>query len=286
MINSFMACIPLEGDALRGGARGLVILDESRNWPLCGGNKMRKLFSIMENHRPSGILTFGSKYSSHCLAAAYWGAMRACPVRLLVLDDEEPNYEQYPHLALSARLGAEMVFVPTCEARERIDHERTGRPGYHWIPGGGHCRKGLEAYRDWFSRVLMRYPELGQRHAVVLPYGTGTTALGILSAIRDKGMAMRVIGVSVSRDRQQCYRAAREWMNEDALAWLDIDDRFAGHYGQRVPSHEKLRMDFLKRTGIFPDPIYNIRVVEFLESEKPDNIIMIHTGGQINNLLP
>lgn len=265
---------------------GLMVVDESRNWPVCGGNKIRKLSNILLHKKVEGLLTFGSKYSSHCLATAYWGATNNCPVRLLIIDDEEPDVSWFPHLNLSARMGAEVIFVPNDEASERIDHERAQFSEYCWIPGGGHCLAGFIAYRDWFSEFLAQATEARQRDAVILPYGTGTTALGILAAIRDQELPMRVIGVSVARERQRCLLAAREILDENALTFLDIDDRFAGQYGERKPHHDRLRLDFLMRSGIFPDPIYNIRVVEYLQAERIDNVIMIHTGGQLNNLLP
>lgn len=263
----------------------LTVLDESRNWPLCGGNKARKLSYILRDEKVKGLLTFGSKYSSHCLATAYFGAKLGCPVRLLVLDKEEPNIDRYPHLALSSKLGAELVFVPTDDAYKRIAEEKAHFVDYHWIPGGGHCQAGFIAYKDWFVDALQKHPELCERDKVVLPYGTGTTALGILAAIHEKGLAMRVIGVSVARDHQRCLEAAREFLDDNTLSLLHIDDRYAGQYGLFKTNHKRLRAKFLKRTGLFPDPIYNVRVIEYMNEERLNNMIMVHTGGQLNNLL-
>lgn len=264
----------------------LSVLDESRNWPVCGGNKVRKLYRILGEERVKGLLTFGSKYSSHCLAAAYWGARHDCPVRLLVLDEEEIDIPRYPHLVLSKKLGAELIFVPIEQAHEKISDEQVRFSEYRWIPGGGHCLAGLEAYKDWFLSVLSEYPELRKRTKVILPYGTGTTALGILAAIREEELSMQVIGVSVSRDRIRCLTAAREFIDEASITYLQIDDRYSGRYGERENHHDNLRMEFLKRIGVLPDPIYNVRVVEYLYEENVTEGIVIHTGGQLNNLLP
>jgi len=263
----------------------LSVLDESSNSPFCGGNKVRKLNRILGQERSKGLLTFGSKYSSHCLAVAYWGAKHDCPVRLLVLDEEEIDTRRFPHLVLSKRLGADLIFVPNAQAYERITGEQVKFPGYRWIPGGGHCMAGLEAYKAWFLSVLSEYPELRTRTKVVLPYGTGTTALGILAAIREEGLSMRVIGVSVSRDRIRCLTAAREFIDEASIKFLQIDDRYSGRYGERERHHDAIRMRFLKRTGILPDPVYNVRVVEYLYEENVTEGILVHTGGQLNNLL-
>jgi 1-aminocyclopropane-1-carboxylate deaminase/D-cysteine desulfhydrase-like pyridoxal-dependent ACC family enzyme len=206
-------------------------------------------------------------------------------VRLLVLDEGDIDIPSYPHLMLSKKLGAELIFVPIEQAQKRISAEKVRFSGYRWIPGGGHCSGGLEAYKAWFLSVLSEYPELRNRNKVVLPFGTGTTALGILAAISKEGLSMRVIGVSVSRDRTRCLTAAREFIGEGSITNLEIEDRYSGRYGERETHHDGLRMQFFKKTGILPDPIYNVRVIEYLYEENVTEGILIHTGGQLNNLL-
>jgi 1-aminocyclopropane-1-carboxylate deaminase/D-cysteine desulfhydrase-like pyridoxal-dependent ACC family enzyme len=186
---------------------------------------------------------------------------------------------------MSVTLGADLVRVPTSEAYDRIKEEKKSFSSYFWIPGGGHTEDGLRAYSDWFGSVLDKKSSLSDQNWVAVPYGTGTTALGILRAICDRGLTMEVIGISVSRSKDRCLEAARELVSREELGQLTIDDRFEGRYGERTSKQERLRKIFLEETGILPDPIYNVRVVEYLEEECLENGIVINTGGQWNNLL-
>lgn len=263
-----------------------VIVDESRNSPLAGGNKIRKLCRIIGSMEPKGLLTLGTPFSNHCLAVAYWGATRRVPVRLLILTDRNTGAATYPNLAMAKSLGAELVFIAHESAERRIAQEISEYQEYMWIPGGGHSREGLEAYRDWFLDLMQQHPALKAREWVAVAYGTGTTALGILASIEALALDIQVIGISVARVRERCIYAALELVSHEDIARLKIDDRFAGRYGVREAHHEELRLSFLRKTGILVDPIYNIRVVEFLEAENLENGIIVHTGGQLNNLLP
>ncbi len=234
-------------------------------------------------------MTHGSKYSSHCLATAYWGATQNIPVRLLILEKDSADISKYPHLKLAKYLGAELLFIDPSRAQERIDEERRQFHTYYWVPGGGHTRAGMNAYKDWFCKILNESPDLKSREWIALPYGTGTTALGILYAIFEIGLEMKVIGVSVSRTKKKCLEAAAEIVGQGLIKEITknliIDDRFSGRYGQIEEHHNELRFMFLKSFGILVDPIYNIRVVEYLESTRLENGIMINTGGQLNNLI-
>lgn len=279
-----MACPPLTA---HWDSSKITILDDSRNQPLCGGNKIRKLVRFLQGKDPKGLLAFGSRYSSLCLATAWWGARNGVPVRLLILDADETEVSRgdYPHLRLARELGADIVTVHPDRARERIDEEQDAAPTYTLVPGGAHCKEGLQAYEEWFSRVLSHHPELQERDWIALPFGTGTTALGIAAAVQAAGVGIRVIGVSVARDRAACLDHVTGLVDSRALDRLEIDDRFAGQYGVMSPHHRELRMSFFRGTGILPDPIYNVRVAELVETEGFRNGIIVNTGGQWNNLL-
>jgi len=268
------------------GNSHIDILDESRNAPLCGGNKMRKLSAILHGEICKGLLTMGSTYSNHCLATACCGALLGLPVRLLIVETVPCKPSRFPNLNLAHRLGAELVFIPPPEARKRIDEERECYKDYFWIPGGGHTRKGLEVYRSWFRRIIDDHPNLKKKDWVVLPFGTGTTALGILQAIVDLNLEIQVIGISVARTKEACEESIKELGVPVEERRLKIVDCFAGQYGKRESHHHSLQCSYFRRSGVFPDPIYNIRVVEFLENESIENGVVINTGGMLNTLLP
>ncbi len=265
------------------GLNRLLVIDESRNWPLCGGNKYRKIDRILSGKKHSGILTYGSKYSSHCLAATYWGTERTIPVRLIIIRDNFQGKES-PNIIASKHLGAQIVETDANEASATIEREQARYKNYTWIAGGGHCKQGFEAYRDWFFETLKENKSVRERDEIVLPYGTGTTALGILAAVIDAGLSTRVTGVSVARSKELCLEEARKFLPESALNQLNIIDKYEGKYGVQLESDHETRIDFLRNTGILPDPIYNVRSASYIRQLDPQKTLIIHTGGQLNNL--
>jgi 1-aminocyclopropane-1-carboxylate deaminase/D-cysteine desulfhydrase-like pyridoxal-dependent ACC family enzyme len=134
-------------------------------------------------------------------------------------------------------------------------------------------------------RIFSEHKELRSIDWILLPYGTGTTALGITAALQELGAAIKVMGISVSRTKERCLKAAEEFLSIGDLGNLLIDDRFAGKYGQRTTDQDNYFAQFLKETGIMVDPIYNIRSVQYFYDENLSNGLIINTGGTGNLFL-
>jgi 1-aminocyclopropane-1-carboxylate deaminase/D-cysteine desulfhydrase-like pyridoxal-dependent ACC family enzyme len=262
----------------------LWLLDETLICNTIGGNKLRKLEYILNHKNPSGIITMGSVYSSHCMAAAYWGIKNDVPVHLLVICDKphEITLCEYPFLYLCQKIGAQLNFISHEGAYDVIENYKNDHSDFLWIPGGGHTKEGMEAYRDLFLKIFADNEELHTLDWILLPYGTGTTALGIVSALNELDLDIKVIGVSVSRDKKRCLDSALELMKREKMEKLIIDDRFAGKYGQRQEYQHTYFRQFFRETGIMVDPIYNIRSAEYYYKEKLRNGLIINTGGSAN----
>jgi 1-aminocyclopropane-1-carboxylate deaminase/D-cysteine desulfhydrase-like pyridoxal-dependent ACC family enzyme len=262
----------------------LWVLDETRICNTVGGNKLRKLEYILKGKRPKGIITMGSVYSSHCMAVSYWGMKNNVPVHLIIIRDEPcENIEaEYPYLRLSVKMGAKLNFVSKEDAYDFIENYKARYADFLWVPGGGHTIEGLYAYKDLFMKIMDENEELHAIEWILLPYGTGTTALGITAALHEQGGRVKVIGISVSRTKERCLKAAEEFFNGGDLSDLLIDDRFAGRYGQRTADQHTYFTQFLKETGIMVDPIYNIRSVQYYYDENLRNGLIINTGGTGN----
>jgi 1-aminocyclopropane-1-carboxylate deaminase/D-cysteine desulfhydrase-like pyridoxal-dependent ACC family enzyme len=262
----------------------LWVLDETLICSTVGGNKLRKLEYILNGKNPKGIITMGSVYSSHCMAAAFWGIKNNIPVHLIIIcDNQQKNaVNKYPYLILCQKLGAKLNFISDEEAHGFIENYKSKYSDFLWIPGGGHTREGLDAYYDLFLRILNENKKLHEIDWILLPYGTGTTALGIVAALNELNADIRVIGVSVSRNKKRCLDAAFEFMQKSDLTKLLIDDRFAGRYGQMNEYQNKYFKSYFKQTGIMVDPVYNIRSIEYYYDEKMRNGLIINTGGTGN----
>ena len=135
-----------------------------------------------------------------------------------------------------------------------------------------------------FIKLIDEHEELRNIEWVLLPYGTGTTAIGILSAINNLNLNIKVNGVSVSRTKENCLKATKDVFDGE-LKNLEIIDEFAGLYGMKRDGQARIRLKFLQETGVLIDPIYNIRSMEYFYKNQLSNGLIINTGGGGNNFL-
>lgn len=265
----------------------ISLLDENLNNSFISGNKIRKLKGILSGLEDlRGLITFGSVYSSHCLATAYYGNLLDVPVKLIVLVDEDVNSDDYPHLKLSRQLGADLIYCTKKLAHYFIEEKQQEFNDFHWIPGGGHTMSAAKEYETLFENLFQENSELRNKvKSVILPFGTGTTAFGIYKGLLNANCNIEVIGVSVSRDKETCEKALIELDGKQDYCNLHIIDDYAGEYEKRTKATEEARNRFLKETGVLVDPIYNAKAIECFYRYNLKNTLIINTGGMLNNLL-
>ena len=263
------------------------ILDENLNNSFVSGNKIRKLNGILcGKDNLQGLLTFGTAYSSHCLATAYYGKLLQIPVKLIILTDDKVDSTDYPHLKLSERMGADLIYCSKNMAYQFIEEKRKEYNAFYWIPGGGHTVKAAKQYEYLFEDLFRKNTELRSKvKKIILPFGTGTTALGIYKGLLNADSDIEVIGVSVSRNKDACEKALKELDGTVDYSQLRIIDDYAGKYMERSKATEEARNKFFISTGVLVDPIYNAKSIEcFYRYEFKDTLI-INTGGMLNNFL-
>ena len=263
------------------------LLDENLNNSFVAGNKIRKLKGILsEIDNLKGLLTFGTVYSSHCLATAYYGKLLDVPVKLIVLTDGNIDSNDYPHLKLSKQLGANLIYCAKEAAYHFIEEKKKEFHDFYWIPGGGHTIAAAKEYEILFENLFRKNTELRNKvNSVMLPFGTGTTAFGIYRGLMNANCNIEVIGVSVSRDKDKCKKALIELDGEMDYSSLHILDDYAGEYEKRTEATEAARNRFFKETGVLVDPIYNAKAIECFYRYNLKNVLIINTGGMLNNIL-
>ncbi|MEX2483762.1 MAG: pyridoxal-phosphate dependent enzyme [Brumimicrobium sp.] len=263
------------------------LLDENLNNSFVSGNKVRKLKGILNEVKGiNGLLTFGSVFSSHCLATAYYGKLLDLPVKLIVLSDEAVNIEDYPHLKLSQKLGADLLFCLTKDAHKYIDEKKQELNDYFWIPGGGHTLSAAKEYEILFEELFTKNDALKKRvKSIILPFGTGTTAFGIYKGLINAKCDIKVIGVSVSRNKEKCVNAIKDLDQKLDLSNLNIIDDYAGKYHLTNEATENARMIFFKESGVLVDPIYNAKSLECFYRYQIKDSLIVNTGGMLNNFL-
>lgn len=262
------------------------LLDENLIHSVVAGNKYRKVKAILEATGPvGGIVTIGSKYSSHLLASAYWARRLGVGMVGIVITDGEIEVDQYPHLKLARELGADLRWTDSTAAFDFIEETKAACPQSLWIPGGAHTPEAAATYERLMMHLLESEPALAGIEMVLLPLGTGTTALGIANGLARAGCKARVLGVSVSRSAERCREAMAEVDQGLGLDRIDIDDRFAGSYERRGEQTEAARSRFLDESGVLVDPIYNAKAFVVYYDRAMTRTLVINTGGMLNNLL-
>jgi 1-aminocyclopropane-1-carboxylate deaminase/D-cysteine desulfhydrase-like pyridoxal-dependent ACC family enzyme len=266
---------------------GNYILDENLNNSFISGNKVRKLNGILKDlKREKGLLTFGSVYSSHCLATAYHGKLLDLPVKLIVLTDETVSSNAFPHLKLSQKLGADLLFCSIKEAHQFIEAKQQELKDYYWIPGGGHTHSAAKEYELLFEELFLYNYELNKHvKSIILPFGTGTTAFGIYKGLINAKCDIKVFGVSVSRSKETCINAIKDLDDSLDLSNLQIIDDYAGKYHLTTEATENARNRFLGESGVLIDPIYNAKSLECFYRYKLKDTLIVNTGGMLNNFL-
>lgn len=263
------------------------ILDENLNNSFISGNKIRKIQGIIETQENNilGLLSFGSPYSSHILACAWWARKITIPFKGIVITDEPIETKDFPHLKMAENLNADLVFTTSKDADKTIDYWQKYLSNYLWIPGGAHTLEAANTYERLFDKLFRKDNALQGIETIILPYGTGTTAYGIWKSVRKNNLDIKVIGVSVSRCKDKCYGAISSLEGIKDFPGLTIIDKFSGRYGEIDKKTIQYRWQFFGETGILPDPIYNARSVQYFYESKLEKTLVINTGGMLNNLL-
>jgi 1-aminocyclopropane-1-carboxylate deaminase/D-cysteine desulfhydrase-like pyridoxal-dependent ACC family enzyme len=266
--------------------KNFYVLDENPNNSFISGNKIRKMRGILENAgRIDGLLTFGSPFSSHLLACAWCAKKDQIPFIGIVLTDEEISISSYPNLKMAQNFDAQLIISKKCDAYETIELYRKKYCNYLWVPGGAHTLEAAIAYEIFFDSLFMNKKITPMIKNIIVPYGTGTTAYGIWRSVRKQNNNICVHGVSISRTKQKCLDAIKEFEESDCFNRLIIDDQFAGKYGNLETKTKNYRWKFFSETGILPDPIYNAKAIHFLYESGLNNVLIVNTGGMLNNLL-
>lgn len=271
-----------------------------------GGDKPRKLEYELAQAIATGadiLVTCGSSQSNHARLTTAAARKIGLDIAMVLSRDE---YQAVQGNLLTVYLmGARVEFVDTADHWDLEQHTLTlcrqlqaegRRPHYIPISGTtphsclGYIRAGLETARQL---------DEGNIHldAVYTPFGTGGIFASMLLAMREKGIRCPFIGISVNRDREQCYTSSEQWWT--ALCELldqdpgqikepfEISERFIGReYGDPTEAALDAILTMAQNEGILLDPVYSGKMMAgFLAhcSEKRwqqgQSVLLVHSGG-------
>ncbi len=286
-----------------------------------GGNKSRKLEFIIRDALDKGcdtLITWGSLQSNWCLqlaaAATKYGIK---PVLVLFRSyDLPPGYDG--NMLLERILGAEMrIMEPpvrgkvvkledTVALMNEIAREERGKGRKPYIvPVGGSLVAGdmdkplgAVSYVEAFAEMLGQTRALGfVPDAVVHATGSGGTQAGLLVGAEALTDACRVVGISVSDDKDtfagfvaEIAGAVHRVMDlgpmpsrKDIIVFDDYMKDGYGKVNQEVAN--VLRFVFAKE-GIILDPVYTskamIGLIDLVRKgyfKAGEKVVFFHTGG-------
>jgi 1-aminocyclopropane-1-carboxylate deaminase/D-cysteine desulfhydrase-like pyridoxal-dependent ACC family enzyme len=179
----------------------LWIKDDGATAPLYGGNKVRKLEYVLAAARARGarrILTFGAGGSHHVLATTLYA--RTIGIETAAVLWPQP-WSAHAEDILRAAIGAGLQAFPVgSRAAAPLGLVRIRSRGDYLVPPGGSSPTGalgyLTATRELAQQV--RAHDAPEPDAIVVPFGSGGTAAGILAGVVREGLKARVIAVDVA----------------------------------------------------------------------------------------
>lgn len=286
---------------LGGGPRILVKRDDAIPFGF-GGNKIRKLEFMMGQalaERADTVITCGGVQSNHARATASAAArlgMRA----VLVLNGEVPAVPRANAL-LDTLLGAEIVYVPTREARasamERVaDRLRSEGAHPYVVPLGASTPRGALGFVAAMTELAAQIPA---PDVIVHATSSGGTQAGLMVGCEAVGFDTRVVGISADEPAGTLAAQVRsiiagiaDLLGRDSAALADarhihVDDRFVGA-GYGAPTAESIEATELaaRTEALFLDPTYTakamaglVRAIRDGRFRDDETVLFWHTGG-------
>lgn len=269
----------------------------------CGGNKVRKVQTMLAQARAAGadtIITCGGVQSNHARVTAAAGAALGLRV-ILVLSGATPATPT-GNTRLDALFGAEIRFVPSRDQREPAMQAAAAQVNAAGgvpfiIPLGASTPVGAIGFALGMAEVV----SAGVRpNFIVHASSSGGTQAGLIAACALLGPKPRIIGVSADERAVTLAGIVRDLLEGiahtlgaspesiGASLTVDVDDSQVGE-GYGIPtkaSQEALEL-MARHEGILLDPVYTAKAMAGLIARvrsgalsSADTVLFWHTGGQ------
>jgi D-cysteine desulfhydrase len=267
-----------------------------------GGNKVRILEPLLGEALAEGadvVLTAGGAQSNHAALTALAAARLGLEAQLVRYGPERPVTHE-GNAALSALAGAHVVWTGDPDrssvdlALQRLanDLRDRGRTPYV-VPRGGATALGATAYVRASLELAAQLDEIGiVPSRVVVATGSCGTQAGLVAGALALGARHRVLGVTVSRPREECVRRVRE-IAAGCLALLGVDtapvpdpevlDGYIGPgYGKPSQAGGQAATLAARTEGLVLDPVFTAKAMAALVERAGEDggpVVFWHTGG-------
>lgn len=294
--------LPRLSEAL-GGPRIWVKRDDLTGLAF-GGNKVRKLeFFLAEalEQRADTLVTTGFVQSNHARQTAAAAAKYGMRAALLLIGDPPPH--ETGNLLLDRLLGAEVLWTPSAEGRDReLDalmdrlHADGARP--YLVPHGGSNELGALGYIFAMAELADQLKaEAVEMDAVVTATSSGGTQSGLVMGAALFAFNSEIVGISVGPERDvvrarlsAITSAARDrWdlpVEANAQQFEVHDDYVDGGYGILTDLERGAIHLAARHEGLMLDPVYTGRamggLIDLIRRERftsDQTVLFWHTGG-------
>lgn len=276
------------------GSRTLQIKRDDLIHPIISGNKARKLKTLLEalaEERPRHIVTMGGCYSNFLHALGYVCERLDIPLTAFIRGPEPMEYGAT--LQDLAYWGTDCRFINRSEfkrLREEPDYATAIAANLNakWLPEGG---SNADAVHGMMNAIheLPTPPD-----SILVPVGTGCSALGIAAGAQQRGWHTRVIGIVVLKGAENIIGSIRQLATQARLPWPDnltLDHDYCGKGFGKVTAELCTRQESFETLWNIPlDPVYTVKMCNALQAyceqnkaELGQHVLLWHTGGLQGN---
>lgn len=264
--------------------------------PELSGNKWFKLKYNLNHalqHHYAGILTFGGAYSNHLFSTA-----AGCDLFSLrgvgIVRGEQPE-ELNGTLQYLNENNFECRFVSRSDYRKHTAPDalkalQEANPHLFVVPEGGSNSLGLKGVKE----ILEFVPE--STDYLTLPIGTGSTAAGLLWAIYEQGLNLKVVGYAALKQGAYLWDEIQSMLAEHISA-KELKQLMEQHFQLRTEYHfggfakypndlAEYHKEIEEKTGLPLCRVYGIKHFYGVEQDlkagrfpKGKDLVMLHTGG-------
>lgn len=277
---------PSPVDSVRIGNRDFFIKRDDALHPMYSGNKIRKLYALLEDETLRHIVSYGGYQSNAMLSMAFFAHEKKIPFTYItkpvpewIRDRKGGNYYE------AIRLGMENIQVVHTKYQETVQNMSIHFPGATLIDQGA-ANPFAESGIAQLAKELNRFIRSNalENVALLLPSGTGATSLYLCKHIDDEAGVYTVPCVG------DAEYLMTQWMRlEPDLSRYPtiLTTRKKHHFAKPYPELWEV-FQRISQTGIEFDMVYAPKTwLAYFENEalfEGKTLIYIHTGGVIGNV--
>lgn len=261
------------------------------------GHKLRKLSCILPMAISQGatvLVTAGSLPSSQTTAVAVTATRLALQAHVVYMGDEQskPTSLDGPYLATCLANPHLTWFErrPWREVRQALEEvcemERIRGEHPFVVSPGASEDGGLQGSVKLGLELADQLPNIPTH--IVVPVGSGGTALGIAAAARSRGLRWTVHGACIASDRESSAKRIESLSARYQIAGtVTLTDVSLGRgYAATTPISLQCARMLAVDQGLVLDPTYMIKAYEALQNlcevgeiVQGATVVLIHTGG-------